>query len=82
MMLSAFEAKNTEYYLKMKKEGKVQFRQFSDDILDALRKFTDETISEITSSDVFAKKVYDSYMNFKKNIYEWNLMAEKNYKVT
>ena len=81
MMLSAFETKNTEYYLKMKKEGKVQFRQFSEDILDALRKFTDEAISEITSSNAMAKKVYDSYMSFKKNIYEWDSMAEKNYKV-
>jgi TRAP-type mannitol/chloroaromatic compound transport system substrate-binding protein len=79
-MLSAFEAKNTEYFFKMKKEGKVQFRQFSDEILEALRKFTDEAISDITSSNAMAKKVYESYMSFKKNIYEWDFMAEKNYK--
>ena len=80
-MLAAFEAKNTEYFFKMKKEGKVQFRQFSDEILQTLRKYTDEAISDITSSNEMAKKVYDSYMSFKKNIYEWDLMAEKNYKV-
>jgi TRAP-type mannitol/chloroaromatic compound transport system substrate-binding protein len=81
LMLSAFEVKNTEYYLKMKKEGKVQFRQFSDDILEALRKYTKEVIDEITSSNAMAKKVYDSYSNFKKNIYEWDSIAERNYKV-
>jgi TRAP-type mannitol/chloroaromatic compound transport system substrate-binding protein len=80
MMLSSFEAKNTEYYLKMKQEGKVQFRQFSDDILEALRKYTQEVINEITSSNQMAEKVYDSYSNFKKNIYEWDSIAERNYK--
>ncbi len=79
-MLSAFEAKNSEYYFKMKKEGRVQFRQFSNDILEKLRTFTNEAINEITSADAFAKKIYESYSNFKKNIYEWDMMAEKNYK--
>ena len=49
--------------------------------LEALRKYTKEVIDEITSSNAMAKKVYDSYSNFKKNIYEWDSIAERNYKV-
>lgn len=80
-ILSAFEAKNSEYFLKMKEEGKVQFRHFPDEILDALRNYTEETINEIINSDPFSKKVYESYRKFQKNIYEWDLIAERNYKV-
>lgn len=79
MMLSAFEQKNTEYYFKLKNEGKVQFRQFPDDVLNTFRKLTDEVIEEIISSDAMSKKVYSSYKNFKENISEWSTIAERNY---
>jgi TRAP-type mannitol/chloroaromatic compound transport system substrate-binding protein len=78
-MLSSFEAKNTEYYFKIKKEKKVQLRKYSDDILTTLRKFRDEVIDEIISSDPISKKTYESAAKFKKNIYEWNEITERNY---
>lgn len=81
LTLSAFEAKNTEYYIKMKKEGKVKFRKFPEKVLKVLQKYTDEVIAEITSSNEMAKKVYESYSSFKKNIYEWDAIAERNYEV-
>ncbi len=67
--------------LKMKKEGKVQFKQFSDDILEAYESLLMKLYRILHLPMHMAKKVYDSYMNFKKNIYEWDSMAEKNYKV-
>lgn len=79
LILSAFNAKNTEYYFKMKKEGKVQFRKFSDEILKSLRNYTNEVINEIASSDAMSKKVYASYSDFQTNISEWNTIAERNY---
>jgi TRAP-type mannitol/chloroaromatic compound transport system substrate-binding protein len=82
IMLSAFEAKNTEYYFKLKTEGKVELHQFPDDVLSTFRKLTAEVIEEITSSDTMSKKVYDSYRNFQKNISEWNTIAERNYLIT
>ena len=78
-ILSAFEQKNTEYYFKIKQENKVQMRKFSDDLLNTLRNYTKEVIEEITSSNPMCKKVYESASKFKKNIYEWNTIAERNY---
>jgi TRAP-type mannitol/chloroaromatic compound transport system substrate-binding protein len=78
-MLSSFEAKNTEYYFKIIKEKKVRLRKYSDDILAILRKFRDEVIDELISSDSFSKKVYESAAKFKKNIYELSEITERNY---
>ena len=79
MVLSGFEAKNTEYYFKLKNEEKTQFKKFPDDVLNVLRNLTKEVINEITSADPKAKKIYDSYNAFQKNISQWNDIAERNY---
>lgn len=78
MMLSGFEAKNTEYYFKMKSEG-VQFRKFPDEIINFFKKMTKEVISDIINSDPKSKKIFDSYSKFQKNISQWNDIAERNY---
>ncbi|HKI78224.1 MAG TPA: TRAP transporter substrate-binding protein [Ignavibacteriaceae bacterium] len=78
MMLSGFEAKDTEYYFKLKEEN-TQFRKFPDEVIDVFRKLSKEVIDEITSSDPKAKKIYDSYSSFQKRISQWNDIAERNY---
>ncbi len=77
-MLSEFEAKNTEYYFKLKDEFKVNYQVFPPDVLNALKSATAEVISEITASDKMSKKVYNSYSKFKSRITEWNALVEKN----
>jgi TRAP-type mannitol/chloroaromatic compound transport system substrate-binding protein len=82
MMLSEFEAKNTEYYFKMIKENNVLLKKFPDDVLNTFRKLTKEVIDEIVSGDAKSKRVYDSYSKFQKNITQWSEIAERNYVVT
>ena len=79
IMLSEFEAKNTEYYFKLLNDNQIQFKKFPDDVLDKFRKLTREVISEITSTDEKSKKIYDSYSKFQKNISQWSEIAEMNY---
>jgi TRAP-type mannitol/chloroaromatic compound transport system substrate-binding protein len=79
IMLSEFEAKNTEYYFKLLKENQTQFKKFPDDVLDKFRKLTREVINEITSTDDKSQKIYDSYSKFQKNISQWSEIAERNY---
>jgi len=76
---AAFEAKNTEYYHKIKNEGKVEIRKYPEDVLNTLRKYYNEVIREIISNDEMSRRVYESAMNFKKNMYEWTEVAEINY---
>lgn len=78
-MLSAFEQKNAEYQLRMKKEGKVKFRTFPPEVLEALKQSTHQVISAIISADPQSKKVYDSYKKFHDEIREWTGIAEKSY---
>jgi TRAP-type mannitol/chloroaromatic compound transport system substrate-binding protein len=78
MMLSGFEAKNTEYYFKMKAEG-VQFRKFPDEVINVFKKTTKEVITEIINSDPKSKKIFDSYSKFQKSISQWSDIAESNY---
>ena len=82
IMLSEFEAKNTEYYFKLINENHTTLKKFPDDVLDTLRKLTKEVIDEIVSGDAKSKKVYDSYSKFEKNITQWSEIAERNYVVT
>ena len=78
-ILSDFEAKNTEFLIKLKQEGKVQFKEFSPEVLDALKGYTNEVINEITASDEESKKVYESYKKFHSEIAQWSAMVERNY---
>lgn len=77
-MLSDFEAKNAEYYTKLKDEEKIDFRKFPDEVLAALKKATGEVLSDLVSSDKLSKKVYDSYNTFEKSITQWDNVVGQN----
>lgn len=79
MILSEFEARNMEYYFKIKNEGKVEFRNYPDDVMKRLQEITKDILNELASGDKFAEKVYNSYTNFQKNISQWTDIAERNY---
>lgn len=78
-VLSEFEAKNNEYLVRMIKEDNVQVRKFSTEILDSLKIYTSEVLTELAESDTFSKKVYESYMQFSDNIRNWAGYSEKLY---
>lgn len=78
-MLGLFKKYNSEYYLKIKNETKVQFRKFPEDVLSSFRKFAKEAIDEIVQSDSMSKKIYPSYKNFHEMMYQWDSIVEPNY---
>lgn len=76
-MLTEFEIKNAEYLKKLKNETNVQVKEFPTDVVRAFKKYAQEAIDEITESDGFSKKVYDSYAAFRKKINNWGEITEK-----
>ncbi|MEL7122953.1 MAG: TRAP transporter substrate-binding protein [Bacteroidota bacterium] len=76
--LSAIEASNNEAYAKLLADG-VEIRAFSQDILDTLRIHTETVIEELTDSDPFAKKVYESYDAFRKRAKNYADITERLY---
>ena len=71
LILSAFDAKNTEYYLKMQYEENVNFRKFPEEVIKSLKFFAEQVISEIVTKDEMSRKAYESYTAFKKKISDW-----------
>jgi TRAP-type mannitol/chloroaromatic compound transport system substrate-binding protein len=54
----------------------VKTGQLPRDIVKRLRKVTDEVLADIASKDPFTKKVYDSFMKFKKSDDKWAAVSE------
>lgn len=77
--LTEFEAQNAEYLDKIQNETKVEIRQFSEEILNQLRIYTQEVIEEFTATDPLAKKVYDSFNIFRQRAKKWSKLTERMY---
>jgi len=79
LILSAFDAKNTEYYYKLKDEDNVDFREYPAEVINRLNKLTKDVIDEIVSKDPMSKKAFESYTKFRKKIIGWFEISERNY---
>ena len=76
-MLSEIEAQNNLFMDKLVNEEKVEVRYFPDEVLEKLKEYTNEILTEITASDPFAKKVYASYTDFRNRAKAWAAVTEK-----
>lgn len=78
-MLAQFEAQNAIYLQKIIDEGKVDIRKFPDPVLTALKKYANDVVGELTSSDAAANKIFDSFQKFRKAATKWANVSEKVY---
>lgn len=78
-MLSEFEAKNNDALDELINKHHVQLRKFPDEVLEKLKGYADEVLNEVAEGDPMSRKVYDSFLTFKKKIYEWNKITEEPY---
>ena len=76
---SEFEAKNNFYLRKMIDEEGVEVREFSQEILDQLKVFSEEVIQEVIAEDPLSKRVYESFADFRDQIRSWANYSEKLY---
>lgn len=76
-VLGEFEAKNNLYLQKLVNEHGVKLRRYPDEILKEFKKYTQEVIEELTTKDALAKKVYEAYSAFQKNIKDWGDVTER-----
>jgi TRAP-type mannitol/chloroaromatic compound transport system substrate-binding protein len=78
-ILSEFEAKNNEALQILIKKHKVKLRRFPDTLLKKLKGISREVLEELAAKDPVCRKVYDSFLDFQKNIYSWNRLTEEIY---
>lgn len=76
-MLAEFESKNNLYLKKIRAESKVEILPFPKEVLSGLRKHSEDIYAELIASDEMAKRVYESYWSFKKDISEWSKLSEQ-----
>lgn len=72
-----FENRNSEYLQKLIHEENVNLRPFPNDVLKNLSSISKEVLNNIAAKDAYSKKVYNSYMKFKKGMEEWANLTEK-----
>ena len=60
-------------------EHGVQLRKFDDEILRAFGKVSGEVVAEVGASDPFTRRVYDSFIKFRKASIRWADVSERAY---
>ena len=76
-MTAEFTARNAQSLEQLKAEGKVEIRQFPDDVMKELRKLTREVVDDLVSKDPIAARIYESYSKFSKTVGAWTEISEQ-----
>ncbi|MFW6323241.1 MAG: TRAP transporter substrate-binding protein, partial [Guyparkeria sp.] len=75
-MLAEFTARNNRALKTLVDEHGVELRYFSDEIMEALFEKSNEVLAEITEKDEFAKRVFDSLTDYRRDVAGWTEGSE------
>ncbi|MFT7029049.1 MAG: TRAP-type mannitol/chloroaromatic compound transport system substrate-binding protein [Marinoscillum sp.] len=78
-MMAESDAKNAEYLSKIRQESDVDIRPFPKEVMDGLRKASDEVLGDLTANDPFTKRVHEHYTTFRSNLKGWMDISERYY---
>ena len=78
-MLNEYTARNHDALEKLVSEHGVDVRRLPDDVLERLRGLSQEVVSELAGTDDFAKRVFDSYEQFRVKVRKWHDISERAY---
>lgn len=78
-MFSEFNARNNEALNKLITKHKVQLKAFPDEILTTLNKYSKEVLDEVAKKDALTKKIYKSFLSFKKQSMSYQKVSEQAY---
>ncbi|MDZ7828333.1 MAG: hypothetical protein U5K33_02220 [Halofilum sp. (in: g-proteobacteria)] len=78
-MLAEFTAQNNRALQTLVERHGVELRRFPDEVLRELRSLSDEVVAEIAEGDAMAKKVHDSYRDFRDQAMAWHDVSERAY---
>jgi TRAP-type mannitol/chloroaromatic compound transport system substrate-binding protein len=77
LLFAEFNARNGESLDTLLNKHNVQLKRFSDDILMKFGEAAGQVVAEVGNSDAQTKKVYDSFIGFRKGIMEWTKLSEQ-----
>lgn len=79
LVTSEFSALNSGALDTLISKHGVQLRQFSTEIVNAVGTTAGEVMAEVAQSDDMTKKVYDSFIDFRKKAMRWSRYGEQAY---
>ena len=76
-MVSEYTARNATSLKKLVAEHKIQPKPFSDELLESLKKLSDQVVGDLAAKDPLSQEVYDSIISFRKDVGAWHNISEK-----
>lgn len=74
-----FTARNQGALKTLINEHGVKLRRYSDELLMELGRISGEVVAEIGNTDATTKKVYESFLEFRKNSITWSKISEQGF---
>jgi len=78
-MLLEYTARNNAALDTLLNKHKVDMRKLPDDVLNKLRGLSEDVVQELAAKDKRAKKIYDSFSKFRKQVVDWHRISEQAY---
>ncbi len=78
-MLSEYTARNNQALDTLINKHNVQVLPLPDPVLKELKEISEQVVTEIAGKDPMARKIYDSYSKFKKQVLPWTAVSEQAY---
>ena len=60
-------------------EHNVQLKKLPEDVLARFEALSHDVVKELAATDAFAERVYQSYSNYKKQVYNWHKVSEQSF---
>jgi TRAP-type mannitol/chloroaromatic compound transport system substrate-binding protein len=77
LLLAEFNARNGDALDTLVNKHKVQFKEFSPDVLKAVGSASGEVVAAVGDADAMSKKVYESFIKFRKSVMPWTKLSEQ-----
>jgi TRAP-type mannitol/chloroaromatic compound transport system substrate-binding protein len=78
-MLAEFTARNNQALETLVKKHNVQLKALPDPVLKKLRELSNEVVLELADKEPTAKKIYESFSRFRKQVISWEKVSEQAY---
>jgi TRAP-type mannitol/chloroaromatic compound transport system substrate-binding protein len=79
LSLAEFNANNAKSLEQLREDKAIEIRKFDDSLLEALGKTSGEVIAETGQKDPMTRRIYDSYIGFRRRATHWADLAERGY---
>lgn len=76
-MISEYTARNNQALDTLVNKHKVKVLPLPDDVLKQLRTLSEQVVSEIAAKDKMSEKIYQSVIQFRKQVIQWGAISEQ-----